>query len=57
MSQKFFPPHLPPGVPDPIPDLVDWIVETPVDWKASKWLREKSAELTIGKKRKDDNDN
>ncbi len=47
MSQKCFPPNLPPWVPDPNPDPVGRIAD---------WLTRKLAELIIGKKRKDDND-
>ena len=59
MSQKCFPPPFPLGMPDPIPDPVGWIAE-----KTSKWMTRRIAELiigdkrgyTIGKKRKDDDD-
>ena len=51
MSQKFFPPPFPSGVPDPISDLSGWIAE-----KTSKWMTRKIAELIIGDKRKDDDD-
>lgn len=42
MSQKCFPP----GMPDP----------NPVGWITLKWMIRKVAELIIGKKRKDDDD-
>ena len=48
MSQKCFPPPSPLEVPGPIPG--------PSGWKIAKWMTMKIAELIIGDKHADDDD-